>query len=81
MRVTRFFGGSREANTFLGPRDEPPLVAPLPLPTAKVPLTAGCPRVLEVFAAKPIVYGGFGEAMLVLASCLDIVASVDSLRC
>jgi len=82
MSVGRFLGGAREENTFLGVRDDPPLVAPLPLPTAEEPRPAGRPRVLDDAVADETVFGGgLGEDLLVVASCLDIAVSVDSLRC
>lgn len=79
MRVGLFLAGPREAKTFFGPT--PPLVAPLPLPTDDEPLPAGRPRVLEVpVPNETLITGGLGEPLTVLASCLDIVVSVDSLR-
>jgi hypothetical protein len=82
MSVGRFLGGAREENTFLGTREEPPLVARLPLPTAEEPLPTERPRVLDAAVADEIVFGsGLGEALLVLVKCLDIAVSVDSLRC
>lgn len=56
----------------------PPRVAPLPLP-AEPPLLAGSPRVLAV--AGEVIGAGLDEPLIVLASCLDMTLSVDSLRC
>jgi hypothetical protein len=81
MRVGLLLTGGREEKTFLGPSDEPPLVAPLPLPTADTPLTARRPRKPKAAApSEMLVAGGFGEPWIVLVNCFDIAVSVDSLR-
>ena len=79
MRVGLFLTGGREEKTFLGPSDEPPLVAPLLFPTADTSLTARRSRKPKA-ASELLVAGGFGEPWIVLANCFDIALSVDSLR-